>query len=202
MRTILGAAFSLAAAGIAAAADFPANNYYTAPAPLSAGSWVGPYLSANVGYELATVDNNPTKPSGIAGGIEAGYNWQRGQFVFGGEADFQLSGADATVAPWQFSNPWFGTVRGRAGVAFNNVLVYGTAGLAYGDLRVDTAGLTESHASLGWTAGAGVEVGFTPRWSGKAEWLYLDLMDRGFSVTGTNNGLAANLIRFGVNYHF
>jgi outer membrane immunogenic protein len=82
---------------------------------LSAGSWVGPYLGANVGYELATVDNNPTKPSGIAGGIEAGYNWQRGQFVFGGEADFQLSGADATVAPWQFSNPWFGTVRGRAG---------------------------------------------------------------------------------------
>ena len=92
MRTILGAAFSLAAAGIAAAADFPANNYYTAPAPLSAGSWVGPYLGANVGYELATVDNNPTKPSGIAGGIEAGYNWQRGQFVFGGEADFQLFG--------------------------------------------------------------------------------------------------------------
>ena len=71
----------------------------TAPAPLSAGSWVGPYLGANVGYELATVDNNPAKPSGIAGGIEAGYNWQRGQFVFGGEADFQLSGADATVAP-------------------------------------------------------------------------------------------------------
>jgi hypothetical protein len=29
MRTILGAAFSLAADGIAAAADFPANNYYT-----------------------------------------------------------------------------------------------------------------------------------------------------------------------------
>ena len=118
------------------------------------------------------------------------------------KANFQLSGADATVAPWQFSNPWFGTVRGRAGVAFSNVLVYGTAGLAYGDLRLDTAGLTESHASIGWSAGAGIEVGFTPRWSAKAEWLYLDLMDRGFSGTGTNNGLAANLIRFGVNYHF
>ena len=99
--------------------------------------------------------------------------------------------------PIRGSAPW----RPRR-VAFNNVLVYGTAGLAYGDLRVDTAGLTESHASFGWTAGAGVEVGFTPRWSAKAEWLYLDLMDRGFSVTGTNNGLAANLIRFGVNHHF
>jgi outer membrane immunogenic protein len=123
MRTILAAAVSLAAAGAAAAADFPINSYYTAPAALSvAGSWAGPYLGANIGYELATVDNNPTKPSGIAGGIQAGYNLQRGQFVFGGETDFQLSGADATVAPWQFSNPWFGTVRGRAGVAFSNVL--------------------------------------------------------------------------------
>jgi len=108
MRTILGAAFSLAAAGIAAAADFPANNYYTAPAPLSAGSWVGPYLGANVGYELATVDNNPTKPSGIAGGIEAGYAAGRFMpFVTGGGAfgDIRastpaLAGGNTTNAGW------------------------------------------------------------------------------------------------------
>ena len=43
MRTILAAAVSLAAVGTAAAADFPANRYYTAPAALSvAGSWAGP----------------------------------------------------------------------------------------------------------------------------------------------------------------
>ena len=51
-------------------------------------------------------------------------------------------------------------------------------------------------------AGGGVEVGFTPHWSAKAEWLYLDLSDRSFSVTGTNNGLPANLLRMGVNYRF
>ena len=71
------------------------------------------------------------------------------------------------------------------------------------DLTARHAGnLSETHASLGWTAGGGVEVGFTPHWSAKAEWLYLDLPDRNFSVTGTNNGLAANLVRLGVNYHF
>jgi hypothetical protein len=96
MRTILGAAFSLAAAGIAAAADFPANNYYTAPAPLSAGSWVGPYLGANVGYELATVDNNPTKPSGIAGGIEGGDNLS--------SAAKPISSSQARMPRWRLGN--------------------------------------------------------------------------------------------------
>jgi outer membrane immunogenic protein len=210
MRTfhsaVLGLAFgtacTLMTGGLASAADLPGGPYYTAPEPLSAYSWAGPYLGATLGYEWGGVDNSPTQPSGIAGGVEGGYNWQRGAFVFGGEADLQLSGADDTISPFEFSNPWFGTVRGRAGVTFNNVLLYGTAGLSYGELRADTFNLTESHTTVGWVAGAGVEVGFTPHWSAKAEWLYLDLTDRTFSVTGTNNGLGADLLRMGVNYHF
>ena len=42
-----------------------------------------------------------------------------------------LSGADDTISPFEFSNPWFGTLRARGGVALNNVLLYGTGGLAY-----------------------------------------------------------------------
>jgi outer membrane immunogenic protein len=213
-RTATLVAAALAGAAIAAvslfalpqaasAADFPAQNYYTAPAPLSAYSWAGPYIGGTLGYEWATVDNNPTRPSGAAGGVEGGFNWQHGNFVYGAEADINLSGAEDTFAPWQFTNPWFGTLRGRAGVAINNVLIYGTVGLAYGELTGNTAGnLSESHTSFGWAAGGGVEVGFTPHWSAKAEWLYLDLADRGYSVTGTNNGLEANLLRIGVNYRF
>jgi outer membrane immunogenic protein len=181
------------------AADLPPS-----PAPLAAAySWSGPYLGATLGYEWGTVDNNPTRPSGVAGGVEAGFNWQYGNFVYGGEADFQFSSADDTFAPWQFTNPWFGTVRGRAGVAINNVLLYGTAGLAYGQLTATTPGnLSESHSNLGWVVGVGGEFGFTPNWSAKAEWLYIDLADSAFTVTGTNNGLTANLIRLGVNYRF
>jgi len=203
MRTVLGAVLSLSLASAAVAADFPASNYYTTPAPLSAYGWAGPYLGATLGYEWGSVSNNPTKPSGLSGGVEGGFNWQHGNFVYGAEADFQFSGAQDTFAPWQFTNPWFGTLRGRAGVAINNVLLYGTAGLAYGELTADTAGnLSESHTSFGWAAGGGAEVAFTPHWSGKAEWLYLDLANRSFSVTSVNNGLSANLLRFGVNYHF
>jgi len=198
----LATALFLGAPGAATAADLPAYQYYTAPPPL-AFSWAGPYLGATLGYEWGSVDNNPTHPTGVTGGAEAGFNWQHGNFVYGLEGDINLSGAEDTFAPWQFSNPWFGTVRGRAGVAIGNVLIYGTAGLAYGGLTADTSGnLSESHTSFGWAAGGGAEVGFTPHWSAKAEWLYLDFADRSFSVTGTNNGLTANLIRLGVNYHF
>jgi outer membrane immunogenic protein len=198
----LGATLILATSGLARAADLPGGPYYTTPEPLSAYSWAGPYLGATLGYEWGSVDNNNTQPSGIAGGIEAGYNWQRGAFVFGGETDIQLSSADDTLSPYEFSNPWFGTIRGRAGVALNNVLLYGTAGLSYGELRADSFNLTESHTSIGWVAGGGVEFAFTPRWSAKAEWLYLDLADSAFSLTGVNNGLSANLLRVGANYHF
>jgi outer membrane immunogenic protein len=197
------AMLTLATTGLARAADLPAVPYYQqAPIPAAAYSWAGPYLGATLGYEWGNVSNNNTRPAGVAGGIEGGYNWQRGAFVFGGEADLQLSGADDTISPFEFSNPWFGTIRGRGGVAFHNVMIYGTAGLSYGELRADTFNLTESHTMVGWVAGAGVEVGLTPRWSAKAEWLYLDFADRTFSVTGTNNGLGADLLRMGVNYHF
>lgn len=199
MRTLLGAILTLAATGTALAADFPP--YYNAPPPPAAG-WAGPYLGANLGYQWGSVSHSPTEPSGIAGGLDGGYNWQLGQFVYGAETDIDLSGADDTIAPYEFSTPWYGTLRGRGGIAFSNVLIFGTAGLAYGDLRADDFNLSESHVGIGWVAGAGVEVGFTPRWSAKAEWLYLDLADRNFSLTGTSNGLSTSLLRAGVNYHF
>src|SRR5580700_3233265 len=129
------------AGGAASAADLPHPSYYTAPAPLSAYSWTGPYLGGNLGYDWGSISNNPARPSGFAGGVQGGYNWQTGQFVLGGEADIQLSGASDTFAPWKFSNPWFGTLRGRAGYAISNFLFYGTAGVAFGGLQAQTFGL-------------------------------------------------------------
>ena len=73
--------------------------------PLNADSWAGPYLGGNLGYAWGSVDNNLTKPSGFAGGVQAGYNWQQGPWVFGVEGDIQATGADDTFAPWKFSNP-------------------------------------------------------------------------------------------------
>src|SRR5947209_9585768 len=127
---------------------------------LGPDSWAGPYLGGNLGYAWGSVDNNPTKPSCFDGGVQAGYNWQQnGPWVFGIEGDIQASGAEQTFAPWKFSNPWFGTLRGRAGYALNNVLFYGTGGLAFGELRATTFGLSESNTNLGWTLGLGAEMG-------------------------------------------
>src|ERR1700742_4198927 len=97
-----GVAGTLMAASAAGAADLPASSYpyYTAPASYSTYSWAGPYVGGTLGYEWGDVSNNPTHPSGVAGGVEAGFNWQHGNFVYGGEADFNLSGADDTFAPW------------------------------------------------------------------------------------------------------
>src|SRR5207245_10028515 len=95
-----------------------------AASPLSAYGWTGPYLGGNLGYAWGTTSNNPTRPSGVAGGAEAGFNWQAGPIVLGGEADIQLSGANDVFAPWKFSNPWFGTVPGRVAFAATNILFY------------------------------------------------------------------------------
>ena len=110
--------------------------------------------------------------------------------------------APAYFAPYKFSNPWFGTLRGRFGFAINNVMLYGTAGLAYGELKGEFLGLEENKTLVGWTAGAGIEYGFTQNWSAKLEYLYMDLGSRTYSITGVDNGLHSSFLRLGVNYHF
>ncbi len=204
-KTILAmtVAAMAAASGAAHAADLPRNAApYNSPGPAPGFNWTGPYAGINVGYDWGSVTNNTTKPSGLEGGLQAGYNWQNGQFVFGGETDLQITGADDTFAPWKFSNPWFGTLRGRGGVALNNILLYATLGLAYGGVKGEISGLTESKTHIGWAGGVGMEVGLTPNWSAKVEYLYMDLSNRAYSITGANNGLESNMLRFGINYHF
>jgi len=198
----LAAAIVAAAAGVAEAADIGTRSQPYVPAPVSYYNWGGLYAGLNVGYEWAHVTSSSINPSGVFGGGQVGYNWQNGQFVFGAETDIQASAADDTFAPWKFSNPWFGTLRGRAGVALNNVMFYGTGGLAYGGLTGQKNGLDESKTLVGWTGGVGMEVGFNQKWSAKAEYLYMDLGDRAYSITGMSNNFDSNLLRLGVNYRF
>jgi outer membrane immunogenic protein len=208
MRNNLVGAVAIAACGFAVlstsaeAADFAYKAPYTVNQPLNMYSWAGPYIGGNLGYQWGSITNNPTRPNGIEGGLQCGYNFQYGQWVFGGEADLQLSGATDKFAAWKFSNPWFGTVRGRAGYAFNNILFYGTAGLAFGELRGETFGLSETHTNAGWTAGLGAEFGLTPNWSTRFEFLFVDLNDSNFTITGVQNGYHFGLLRAGVNYRF
>jgi outer membrane immunogenic protein len=177
--------------------------YGAAPAPYyTAFSWMGPYVGGNLGYQWGALSNSGANPSGLSGGGEAGFNWQAGQFVFGAETDLEFSGASDTFANYKFSNPWFGTVRGRAGYALNNILFYGTLGLAYGRGQVTLAGLTESNLHTGLAAGVGLEVGLTQNWSAKAEYLYIDFGSETYGLIGTSNALTSSVARLGLNYHF
>src|SRR5262249_54723204 len=75
-------------------------------------------------------------------GIHGGYNWQQGAAVFGFETDLQAthlrssttSNTIGDFAATAASIDWYGTLRGRVGVASGPWLFYATAGLAYGDV--------------------------------------------------------------------
>lgn len=201
-RTILAAAI-LAASGAAHAADlFGGGPYAPPPVAYPARNWMGPYVGANIGYQFGSTSIFNIEPNGLAGGVQGGYLWQTGQFVIGGEADIQASGAEETFALYKFSNPWFGTLRARAGLALNNILFYGTAGLAFGRGQLEVLGASERHLHGGWAFGAGLEVGLTQSLSARAEYLFVNLSEENYALAGINSGIESSIVRFGLNYRF
>jgi outer membrane immunogenic protein len=179
--------------------------------------------------------------SGGFGGGQLGYNWQApgSNWVWGIETDFQGSSIKGdTVATLPYiglasvtagaSNKveWFGTLRGRIGVAFDRVLLYATGGLAYGNSKASIvwadnsgagfiAAAADDSTRVGWVAGAGVEWAFAPNWSLKGEYQYIDLGSRTISAPETTLGGLPTVFnvstdvrtdfhtgRIGVNYRF
>ncbi|MAZ17483.1 MAG: porin [Ahrensia sp.] len=179
-------------------------------APTSLYDWSGTYLGAQVGYgggsssvsELdwpaGTLNQGPYSydTDGFFGGIHAGHNVQSGSFVFGAEADLEYSGIDGTFAfgGGDFYDKhirWTGSVRGRAGAAFDRVLVYATAGLAFASVNmkaIDTgiSEISNTETAFGWTAGAGAEYAFDNLWSTRLEYRYADYGET--SVSGSIYG--------------
>jgi outer membrane immunogenic protein len=205
VKKVLLTTTALIALGIApaAAADLAARPYTKAPAAaIAINNWTGFYLGAMGGYAQENSDGIGTLSGGFAGGT-AGYNWQMGNIVLGLEADAAWADVGATVGPFEARIRDMGTVRGRFGYAFDQVLVYGTGGYAWADNRLSIAGFSDSKILSGWTLGAGVEVMFAPKWSVKAEYLYRSFEGQtyfsGALPTGTLN---LNSVQVGVNYHF
>ena len=164
--------------------------------------WSGSYFGANVGYELGYVGSDVAKPSGAAGGLQFGRNFQWGRFVFGPEFDIQLGSSRATSTVATFSNTAFSSLRGRGGVAFDNLFVYGTAGLAAATLKKSNTD-NNTFVYTGYAAGVGAEYGITDHWSAKAEYLYYGVSDQyGFykAHDGSLYNLSSNVFRLGVNY--
>jgi len=157
------------------------------------------------------------EPGGFVGGGVIGYNWQASpRLVLGIEGDF--SGAtfkvtDTSTLPLpppppinetelsfgtvQSKLPWFATIRGRIGLAVDDVLVYVTGGAAVAQIDaswsqftpVVTTGLapaaifaSDNSAHWGIAVGAGVEYMLTPNWIFRGEFLYMDFASRSFNL--------------------
>lgn len=193
------------------------------------GGWANaPADFSTTGLVFGTADNHM---AGFAGGAQFGYNWQTGPLVLGAETDFQFANLDGSLstscpaglcgvalsARYEQKVPWFGTARGRIGYAQDGWLLYVTGGYAYTQLRTDataTAGASAAALSKddfrdGWTAGAGIEVALTPRWSVKGEYLYMDFGTStttwavpGLPTLTDSTKLNMNVVRTGVNYRF
>jgi outer membrane immunogenic protein len=226
----------------ASAADLGAPVYRPVVPVVAPYSWSGLYLGLNIGYSWGKETNDFTllgvgtvsesqRLNGVIGGFQSGYNYQFGAWVFGFESDIQASGqkgsttysilaVPATTLVADHKLPWFGTSRTRIGfLATPTVLLYGTAGVAYGQIKDDyafaVAGLGSVTASFkdvraGWTAGAGIEGAFGGGWSAKLEYLYMDLGTQtqaisapAFGAVATwNNRATDNIVRVGLNYRW
>ena len=135
---------------------------------------------------------------------QIGYNWQTGSvfgpIVFGVEADIQGAGLsdDRTnlflggiTTTYGQKLDWFGTARGRIGIANGPVLSYVTAGYAFGNVKTNATqsvrGLTSTFSTdrtqSGWVVGSGVEAALGGNWTGKIEYLYLNLGNKTDATT-------------------
>ncbi len=148
----------------------------------------GGNIPPDIQAALNSRDRYSTDDDGWSGGLHAGYSWQCGVWVFGGESDFSWTDLEPTVrlpAGQSFKTTYdnFGTVRGNLGLAFGNFMVYGTGGFAYSRIKREfNAGqfgqFSERNWETGWTAGGGIKWAFANRWVLKAEALYIDLDDQ------------------------
>ncbi len=89
----------------------------------------------------------------------------------------------------------FGSLTGRLGVAFDNVLIYGKGGgaVASNKISVNVLGLSASDTQthFGYTVGGGVEWGFVPNWSVKGEYLWAHYESQNYFVSQFPPGFAS-----------
>ena len=239
---LLASAAIVLVAGAAHAADLIVTEPEPTMAMPSAHDWSGAYVGVSGGYGMGTVDwtgeyflggvgvGSESGSYDIAGwllGVQAGANMQMDSFVLGIEGDISwtnISGEgdpidplDATPTVPSGSIDWLATLRGRAGVALDQVLLYGTAGVAYGTgsiglTNLDGAGddRTADITAPGYVVGVGAEVAIDENLSVKGEYTYTALTMDEVQFDGVppadylavNSDIAIHTFKVGLNYAF
>lgn len=201
-------------------------------------NWSGLYIGAHGGYLSAETNYpNPDTPSqdfdGAVFGPQAGYNFQTGNFVLGFETDASFGNVDDHVNDGNYLKydgdlKAFGTIRGRLGYAYGDLLPYITAGVAWARVeqgsscppgappQFSVCGITGAYnvksteTFWGWTVGGGVEWAIDQSWSLKAEALLTDFDDETYTATVPVVGTVSAPVELdvdsrltaGINYRF
>ena len=165
-------------------------------------NWTGFYVGGHLGGAWGIKDwsSDPTgffsglgafpnygTAGGSIGGVQLGFNYQLRSVVLGLEADASWASVDGTtrcafsyfICSSQVGS--LGTLAARIGVPLDRTLLYVKAGAAWAHDKyhmnsfefIDV--LEGSQTRWGWMVGGGLEYGFAPGWSAKAEYNYLDL---------------------------
>lgn len=225
MKNLLAMSLALGAVLVSSntfAADY--NSYQTPSSPFSGTSaaydWSGFYAGVSAGYSWgdanltrggAAIPGVDVNPAGLTGGVQAGVNFDMGGFVVGAETDINLSGVSGNYSfggtTYTSKIDYYGSFRGRVGAAFENVMPYLTAGLAYaGNTTTANTGVattTDSKFHLGYQIGAGVEVAITDAVSVKGEYLYTGLNKQEYNLgPQADNDISFHTVRIGLNYKF
>jgi outer membrane immunogenic protein len=197
-----------------------------------AGYWTGAYVGLQGGYSKATAEftaPGETVPfgtidmTGWVWGARGGLDMQSGNIVFGLLGDVNFSNINANVinlggggSDVNATIDRVGSFRGRIGMAMNNWMIYGTAGLGVAHVNAtvtnlapgDTGSDTASNTHVGWTAGIGAEMALTSNLTLGAEWLYSDYgsrlyhFDDGVGTIDANTGIKSNAFLVSLNMRF
>jgi outer membrane immunogenic protein len=212
MKQIFFAGIAAIAIGTlpAFAADMPVKAPKAASAPIF--DWSGLYVGGHLGGIGGDFRSDPTiigptgTGGGVMGGLQIGYNWQNYQNVFGVEADVSWIHVPASSAGSSFKEDWMSTYRLRAGQIAGNYLLYVTGGLALTGLKASvTGGGSGTATQSGFTVGGGVETFlWSPHWTGRVEYLYVDVPKHTFNIVGgpVTGGSSNNVGRVALNYKF
>jgi opacity protein-like surface antigen len=223
----LAAAFGVG--GTASAADVYSGSLKDGPVYL-ANTWTGFYIGGHFGAAWGrdkvrdlddfvlqgSITKNDTGASGVYG-LQTGYNWQRGNIVFGVEID--LGALDLNHRQNILFNDTnaslnsgiYGDVTGRLGYSFGQSLIYAKGGFAFFDGKadvLDNGSARDTNTFTGWTVGGGLEYALNPGWSVKAEYLHFDF-DKENSTIAFSSGdvfrfshdLTVDTVKAGLNYH-
>ena len=224
---VASVAFSVLGTAVAGAADMAVKAPPPPPVPMF--SWTGFYVGGNIGGAWSNSNwtdtlfltrfNNNNNNGIFIGGGQIGGNYQVGQFVIGGEWDFDWAGNNNNNNNNGFITPrvgnivvtnnnrWITTVAARFGWAIDHFLLYGKAGggwvgnnnLTVTNLATGVSLTCGTFASCGnntsgWLVGAGFEYAFANNWSVKLEYDYLGLGNRTIFIPTTAPLLAGDTL--------